>query len=237
MFIWKQRLVLSMASFAMATCLISTVAHADSVLEFNMADTGLIRNANFPGSLYGSNLPGTPDVALTWGNGYQQYDDWDGGGDVAQLDFEVRRDPASQVFRPIDLIFRPTAEFGVYVTSFHLDTWQGNAAANMSIDWQLLDNADQLLFSGNYTPATPVQGDRTLITTGMAADTAHFGDLTLRFLRLNGNPTYIAVDNLAFGQATAVPEPVSTAVLAFATGAWAWKRRHRRSTDLPSLDC
>jgi len=160
-------------------------------------------------------VTGTPDIALTWGVGYQTYTTWDGRGNVAQTDFNAGAD--------IDLLFTPGAGAAVLLRSFDLDAWQGAAEANMSVTWSIYDSAGTLA-TGVWTRDT---GGRDTIETGLTAADVRVGEsVTLRLTRNSGSPSYIAAANLTFDQ---VPEPSVTAlgVIGLGLGALAMRRRRQ----------
>jgi hypothetical protein len=187
------------------------ISNAQSTIIFD--DSGLGNNVNLAGTGYGNNLANTPNITLTWGAGWQNYLNWDGRTDVGQLDYNVA---ASTV---IDLTFNPQAGFGVFVSSFDLDTWTGGGSTD--IFWQLIDGGN-VVDSGTYL--NPSGSGRTTITTNMNAQNAVLGDLTLRFTLNSGLPNYQAADNIVFSQ---VPEPTTTALLLGGLGAMALRRRRK----------
>jgi len=170
-------------------------------------------SADYTVSLGAAGVTGTPDIALTWGVGYQTYTAWDGRGNVAQLDYNVQ--PGS-----IDLLFTPSAGAGVLLSSFSLDEWTGGG--NMDVNWQVFDSIG-VLASGNWTRNT---GGRDTITTGLGVGDIRGGQaVTLRLTLNSGTTSYVALANLTFDQ---VPEPSSLALGLAGLGLGAVAMRRRR---------
>ncbi len=201
--------LMTLAATGLVAVAAPAISNAQSTLIFD--DSGLGNGVDLTGTGYGDNLVGTPNVSLTWGAGWQNYFDWDGRTTSGQLDYNVA---GSSV---IDLTFHADAGFGVYVSSFDLDTWTGGGDSR--IDWELLDGINSL-DSGVYLQ--PSGSGRTTITTTMDSSNAVYGSLTLRLSQVSGLPNYQAADNITFSQ---VPEPTSAAVLLAGVGALAMRRR------------
>lgn len=169
-------------------------------------------SADYTVSLGAAGVTGTPEIALTWGVGYQTYTAWDGRGNVAQLDFNAQ--PGT-----ISLTFTPTAGNGVLINSFDLDEWAGGGS--MNVNWSVFDGVGTLA-SGVWTRDT---GGRDTILTGLTPGNIRTGEaVTLTFTLNSGSPSYIAMANLTFDQ---VPEPSSMALglLGLGLGAAAMRRR------------
>jgi hypothetical protein len=170
-------------------------------------------------SVGATGILGTPGIGLTWGTGYQTYTAWDGRGNVAQTDYNLAS--------PIDLIFTPTADSGVLVSSFVLDEWAGGGDA--SVSWSLFDSVGTLasgIWNSRNTANDPADaGGRDTILTGLTAANINVGlPVTLRLTHNSGLVSYLALDNLTFDQ---VPEPgvVSLGLLGVGLGAMAMRRR------------
>ena len=176
-------------------------------------------SADYNVSIGAAGVLGTPDISLTWGTGYQTYTAWDGRGNVAQTDFNLAS--------PIDLVFTPTADAGVLVSSFALDEWAGGE--DSSVSWSLFDSVGTLA-SGvwnnrNFANDPGDLGGRDTILTGLTAANINVGlPVTLRLTHNSGLVSYLALDNLTFDQ---VPEPsvVSLGLLGAGLGALAMRRR------------
>lgn len=89
-----------------------------------------------------------------------------------------------------------------------------------------------LLFSGTWNEFSDIagganDGGRTTIVTGMDASSAVFGELELQLQLVSGSTSYQAMDNLSFGQVTAVPEPSSLAMIGVGLGATILHRRRK----------
>ena len=163
-------------------------------------------------------IPGTPDLTLTWGVGYQTYTGWDGRGSVAQLDYNLATD--------IDLTFTPTSASWALVESFELDEWAGGG--DTSISWSIFD-AQGPLASGTWLKSTATDpsdlGGRDQILTGLTGGDVTLGEaITLRLTLNSGAPSYLALDNLTFRQ---VPEPSAVALGLLGLGALALRRRRK----------
>ncbi|WP_442485701.1 PEP-CTERM sorting domain-containing protein [Aeoliella sp. SH292] len=218
---------------AMAIVVGMSNVNAASILDFSQND--VVENQNFAGSGYGNNLPETPNVTLEWGVGLQHYNNWNGRGASGQLDFGdhsgstiggVIQPPSNGA--PINVVLTPEAGYGVYLTSFDLDTWAGGSIApnGMNVGWELLSGPG-VLYSGVYSLPVQSGGNRTAIITGMTEADAISTPLTLRYTLNSGDGTYLATDNIAFGQVTAIPEPATVALLAIAGGALVIAGRRR----------
>jgi hypothetical protein len=151
---------------------------------------------------HGSNA----EVTLAWSPEWQQYADWNGRGDVYQIDQRIT-----------SINFVPTgANIKVTINSFDLDEWAGGG--NTSADWSVNGSTSGVLASGTWTDKNTANdpndaGGRTLISPnamGLAGET-----LTVVFdhTASGGLISYLAMDNLTFST-TVIPEP-STAVMAW----------------------
>ena len=170
-------------------------------------------------------IVGTPNIDLGWlGTGHRldSYQNWDGRGTVLQTDYLN-----SSTSNILDIPFTPnSASFGVFISSFELDEYTGGSTA--AVNWSVLNGATTIV-SGSWTRST---GGRDVINTGMtlAQAQANAGAaLTLRFERVSGTSSYLAVDNLAFDQVNAVPEPTTTTLAVLGLGALAMRRRRKIS--------
>jgi len=211
-------------------------AHAATTFDYE----GMSHNADIP-QTFGDNVVasgtgysatsglfvvGTPNIGLTWGNGVSHlvdsYQNWDGRGTVAQLDFT--RLPSPPPVQTISIMFTPDSPaYGALITSFFMDEYSGGGA--MDVDWSVSDGTGTLA-SGNWTRSS---GGRDQIFTGLTPANVTLGEtVTLMFSRNSGTGSYFALDNLAFDQVQAVPEPSTVALLALAglgLGARAMRRR------------
>ncbi len=159
-------------------------------------------------------ITGTPDIALTWGAGYQTYTEWDGRGNVAQLDYNSGPD--------INLVFTPALGAGVLIRSFDLDAWADAPNPDVSVSWNIYDSGGTLA-SGVWERST---GGRDTITTGLTPADIRIGEpVTLQYTLNSGSPSYLALANLTFDQ---VPEPTTAALCAVGLGLGALAMRRRR---------
>jgi hypothetical protein len=162
----------------------------------------------------------TVETALTWHADWDQYADWDGRGDVYQVDQRV-----------LDIVFAPASpNIKITIDSFELDEWAGGG--DTSAMWSVTGSSSGLLASGTWTDKNTAndpndQGGRTLtspMATGAPGET-----LTLLFdhSASAGFISYLAMDNLTFSSMI-IPEP-ATAVMAWlgvgGLGALAMRRK------------
>jgi len=192
----RGRLLASVAAAGLAGT--GSLAHADMVTTL----TGLgATNAPVPAD-HGSNA----ETTLTWNADWDQYADWDGRGDVYQVDVRI-----------LDIALAPTGpNIAITLESFELDEWAGGG--DTTAVWTVTGSASGLLASGIWDDKNSVNdpadaGGRTLISplaTGAPGET-----LTVVFDHANslGAISYLAMDNLTFSSKI-IPEP-STAVLAW----------------------
>lgn len=156
---------------------------------------------------HGSNEVGTLNVTLDWSTGgdWDQYANWDGRGDVYQIE-------ASNI-TPAVIVFTPDADWvSVTITSFDLDEWAGGD--DTTVNWTISGSSSGTLASGTWDDFNNVNdpsdaGGRSTVTPNVTG--AGGEALTLSFEQTFGLVTYLAMDNLTFDQA--VPEPSSTALL------------------------
>ncbi len=202
--------------------LITLAALAGLAIATGSADaatplTGLpSTNAAVPAD-HGSNAVGTPNVTLDWSTGgdWDQYANWDGRGDVYQLQ-------GSTIANPGRVVFTPDAGFAATITSFDLDEWAGGGAT--TVDWSISGGTSGTLASGTWDDYSVADGGRSTVTPNVTG--ANGEALTLSFGQTGGSGAYLALDNLTFDQ-VAIPEPASTALAALGLGAMAMRRRRK----------
>lgn len=180
--------------------------HATTTFTFE----GFAKNANFAntygdsvsasGTGYavsmGEQMSGTPGIDVTWQvapvtSGTQYYNDWDGRGSVAQLDYTQPNTAAG-----ISWTFTPAAGNKAKIQQFDLDEWNGGGA--MSITWTVSGPTSGTLASGTWTRST---GGRDTISPNVTSAAGEI--LTLSFVKNSGNGSYVAVDNLVLDQVIA----------------------------------
>jgi hypothetical protein len=213
---WKSKVVATLFAGGAVMSTTNNVTSADEVLDFV---NGIANNANLQGSGYGNALATTPNININWNSaGWDQYNNWTGRTAVGQLDYNAVPDV------PIEAIFTPDAGFGVFISSFDMDEWGGGG--DTINNWELVGTGLSGTFDAFSTANDPSDaGGRVNVVTGMTAANAVFGPLTVRFTRVSGLTSYIAVDNIAFGQ-VAIPEPGALAILSLAgLGATLMRRR------------
>ncbi len=213
---WKRKVVKAIVAGGAVMVAAPDLANADETLTFL---NGLATNVNLQGSGYGNALPTTPNIQINWNSpGWDQYNTWDGRGEVGQLDYNGAGGNV------LDAIFTPGAGFGVFISSFDMDEFAGGG--DTINNWSLVGTGFSGTFDAFNTANDPNDaGGRTTINTGMTAATAVNGPLTLQFTRVSGATSYIAVDNIVFGQVTAIPEPASASLMALGLGALLLRRR------------
>lgn len=161
----------------------------------------------------------TVEATLAWDTTWDQYADWDGRGDVYQIDERT----ASILFTPA------AANIRLRIDRFQLDEWAGGG--DTSSLWSVTGSVSGLLASGNWTPFNSANdpndlGGRTDISPaalGIAGES-----LTLAFdHNAGGSISYLAMDNLTFSSIV-VPEPLSSSLAVTCLGglgALAMRRR------------
>lgn len=159
-----------------------------------------------PGS---AGITGTPDISLLWSTGfYQTYTNWDGRGNVVQLDSVTPASP-SPIFQ---ILFTPTEAFSVELVSFDLDAWSGAPGnVDLIVEWTL-SNADfsEIYLTGQFTEPAAAGGRQTIDLNYAGAG----GEgLLLTFQQIQGDGAWLALDNVTFDQVHAVPEPSTAAGL------------------------
>jgi len=207
----RQRLLASVAAASMVGG--GSLAHGDMISTL----TGL-GTTNEPVPVdHGS----TAETFLTWSPEWDQYADWDGRGEVYQVDQRM----TSIAFAPASALIK------VSIQDFELDEWAGGG--DTSAAWSVTGSVSGLLASGSWTDKNSANdpsdlGGRTLV----AANATGVPGETLTFLvdhsASAGTISYLAMDNLTFSSMV-VPEP-ATGVLAWlgATGLGALAMRRKR---------
>jgi hypothetical protein len=191
-----------------------SLAQADTFTTLTgLSDTNMDVPVN-----HGSNAEAT----LAWATEWDQYANWDGRGDVYQVDQ-----------RTANIVFTP-ANAGVKITinSFELDEYAGGG--DTSLVWSVTGSTSGLISSGlwdNFNAAndpTDAGGRSLEIATavGLPGET-----LTVLFDHSNsqGAISYLAMDNLTFSTMI-IPEP-ATAVMTWlgvgGLGAMAMRRKRK----------
>jgi hypothetical protein len=210
-----------------------------SLAAAGVAGTGSIANADIattltgvPGTVTNSQVPvnhgSTAEATLDWPANlmdfeymWEQYADWDGRGDV----YQVNQTTGNISIAPVSPTIKITLE------SFEFDEWGGGG--DTSALWSVTGSVSGVLASGNWTDKNTANdpadaGGRTLITPN--ATGAPGESLTLAIDHsAGGYVSYLAIDNLTF-LSMVVPEP-ATAVMAWmgvgGLGALAMRRKRK----------
>jgi hypothetical protein len=200
-----------------------------SLAAAGVAGSGVLARADITTTLTGlgaTNEPvpvnhgSTAEITLTWHPDWDQYADWNGRGDVYQLDARVET-----------IIFAPTSpNIRVWINAFQLDEWAGGGDTTAA--WRISGSTSGEFVSGIWTDKNTANdptdaGGRTLVTPsgiGMPGETL---TLTLDHSASAGFISYLAMDNLTF-TSVVIPEP-ATAVMAWlgvgGLGALAMRRK------------
>ncbi len=173
--------------------------------------TGMI-DTNIPVPTdHGSNAAGTPDIALTWSAGWDQYAGWPSAldGDVFQVDQN-----------DLTIDFTPSGgDIAAKIDSFVFNVWTGGGAH--TVDWSVTGSASGLLGSGTEDIG---DGNSDVVfgaITGVGGET-----LTLLISETAGKGSYLAMDNLAFDQVV-VPEPAAAALVVGGLGVMSMRRKKK----------
>jgi hypothetical protein len=237
---WTRRAALTVAAGGAAAGGVPTESMADVVIHNDgfTADNQALPGGQAYGSNAGANdanwsvsvgawgILGAPNIELFWdgegggssGFGFDTYTAWNGTsnsrGNVVQMDGSAAGGTPN-----FAIIFSPTPDFAVSIRSFELDAWAGGG--DMEVDWSIENAGMNILASGKWTKSNA--GGRDAIAPDVVGSLGE--SLTLRFNRISGAASYLAIDNLTFAQA--VPEPSSSALVIAGLGAMAMRRRNR----------
>jgi MYXO-CTERM domain-containing protein len=196
-----------------------------------LASAGSLVQANTTTTLTGLGATNTPipdghgsnaEVTLAWSPEWQQYADWNGRGDVYQIDQRIT-----------SITFTPTSpSIRLFIDSFELDEWAGGG--DTSAEWSISGSTSGLFVSGTWTDKNTANdptdaGGRTLITPHAQGLVGEALTLVFDHTASGGFISYLAMDNLTFSS-TIIPEP-STAVMAWlgvgGLGALAMRRQRK----------
>lgn len=152
----------------------------------------------------------TPNVVLTWSQGWQTYTGWpfgndaqNGAGDVAQADF------AEASGNPLTLTFTPDTGFGVLLKSFAFTVWDGSPQLPVQIQWAVFKGsiAPENQIAGGVSAAIGATGGAQTINTGLSTVQSSGRPVILRWQLISGDPTYLAINNIHFVQGPAKQAP------------------------------
>jgi len=153
----------------------------------------------------------TPNVVLTWSQGWQTYVGWpfgndaqNGAGDVAQADF------AEAGSDPLTMTFTPDAGFGVLLKSFAFTVWDSSPQLPVQIEWTVFKGsvAPENQIASGISDAIGASGGAQTINTGLATVQSSGRPVILRWQLVSGDPTYLAINNVHFVQGPAKLAPV-----------------------------
>jgi hypothetical protein len=114
------------------------------------------------------------------------------------------------------IVFTPDAGYNVVLTSLDINVWTDGGETKVA--WSVVASSGTTLGSGTWTTANGAVSNYTIGITGSSSES-----LALNLVQTSGDGSYLAMDNLTFGQ---VPEPASTGLLgALCLGAMAIRRR------------
>jgi hypothetical protein len=192
-----------------------TAAHGDITTTL----TGLgTTNVDVPAS-HGS----TAEAMLTWDANWDQYADWDGRGDVYQVDQPI----VMLKFSPVS----PTTK--ITLDRFDLDEFAGGG--DTAANWSVTGSVSGLLKSGQWNTFNTANdpndaGGRSTVQSAAMGAPGETLTLTIDHTNL-GAVSYLAMDNLVFSSAI-IPEP-STAVMTWlgvgGLGAHAMRKKRKRA--------
>jgi glycerophosphoryl diester phosphodiesterase len=153
----------------------------------------------------------TPNVVLSWSQGWQTYVGWPFGnnaqtspGGVAQADF------AEAGGNPLTLIFTPDSGFGVLLKSFAFTVWDGSPQLPVQIEWAVFKGSvsPENQIAGGTSAAIGASGGAQTIITGLINVQSSGRPVILRWQLVSGDPTYLAINNVHYVQGAAKEAPV-----------------------------
>ena len=179
----RQKLLASLAAAGVVGT--GSLAQADTATTL----TGVmpsVSNDDVPVS-HGSNA----EVTLAWPDTWDQYANWDGRGDVYQVDQ-----------RMTDIKFTPSAaEIKITISSFELDEYAGGG--DTSVMWSVTGSSSGLLSAGTWvdfdTAHDPADGGgRSLVSANATGVPGEMLTLAFDHSLSGGFISYLAMDNLPF---------------------------------------
>ena len=216
---------------AVTALVFAGTASAATTLSGNSAAS----NSNIDAA-YGSNLIGTANIALTWSpvnpSGTQSFDGWQAYTDSGWTNASAINTTGTGVYQMgngatvtnYDILFTPDAGYAVKLSQLDINVYNGGGTFAMQ--------ASIMDASGTTSFATLNQSFSAGNTTWSLGNYTGTAGQALR-LRLNvvtagSGGGYLAMDNLAFDQVAAVPEPSAYGLLGAAALAGVVVRRRRR---------
>ncbi|GAA5482043.1 hypothetical protein [Haloferula sargassicola] len=212
---------LKLTAMGGATLALAPTLHAATILS----GTGLEKNLPVP-SDHGSNLAGTPDIAVLWSpagaGGWETYtdDEWTHPSAAADTGSGVYQMDAAITGATYTIQLSPGSGYDVVLTSIDFNVYNGGGDFN--IGWTVTGSTSGTLGSGSFLAVT--DQNSTLSFGALSGTGGESVSLDLVIGAGSGTGSYLAADNLAFDQ-VAVPEPGGIVLGALGLGALAMRRR------------
>ena len=215
---WLRNILSALAASGLVG-LDSSGAHAGPVIV--LSGDGQASNEAVP-----SNHGSTAEVALTWSDNWDSYQNWpnDPGNGVYQHELAT----GTPVAATQTILFTPIASAYVTLNGFDANDWVGGPGGpsntpNTVFNWSVLNGAGGTVLASATGLTVP---DGTVLPIAINFVGAVGQALELNITQIDGSGSYFAIDNLAFSS-TAVPEPGSLAVVGFGLGAMAMRRKRK----------
>lgn len=202
--------------------------HASTILSGTSAGN----NTNIAAT-YGSNLAGTPNIALTWSpvnpsgsasyNGWQAYSGWTNLSATNTTGTGVYQMGEASTGVNYDILFTPTVTDAVALNSIDFNRYTGNGNT-FTVSLNVMDSTGTTSLLG--TPISHITSNDGNSTQSIGYTGAIGQALLLRLNIANQGQSgaYLAMDNLTFAQ---VPEPSTALLAAGGLGALALRRRRK----------
>ncbi len=161
--------------------------------------TGLATNAAIPAD-HGSNMANTPHISLAWSptggsnnanNQWESYSSWPGGGDGG-LVYQMGSVPVDE-YKSFEIVFTPEAGYNVQLACLSLNVWSGGG--NTDVNWTVSGATSGELGSGVFNTPDGAVREHEINVSGVSSEA-----LTLTLTQTSGDGTYLAMDDLVFGE-------------------------------------